>query len=82
MAKRQNYLCPLCRLSIARADEHLEVHRKIPRQHGGEDKYGNLQLVHAGCHDDHHKRHPANGPLPTAAELRKEAFARRKRSAG
>jgi RNA-directed DNA polymerase len=82
MAKRQKYLCPLCRSSIINCNERLEVHRKIPRQHGGEDKYTNLQLVHTVCHSDHHERHPVDGPLPTASQLWREATERSKNREG
>ena len=76
MAKRQKYLCPLCRGPVTNCNEPLEVHHKIPRLHGGDDKYANLQLVHADCHNDHHKQHPVAGPLPTEEQLRKEATKR------
>jgi len=78
MAKRQKYLCPLCRSTISNCNEPLEVHHKIPLQHDGNDKYTNLQLVHAVCHKDHHKRHPVEGPLPTIKQLLKEVTERSK----
>ena len=78
MAKRQKYLCPLCRSSIISCNERLEVHHKIPRQHGGDNRYTNLQLVHTVCHEDHHKLYPVDGPLPTVRQLWKEVTERSK----
>lgn len=49
MAKRQNYICPVCSQSLLN-NEELHIHHKVPKAKGGEDKYHNLLLVHETCH--------------------------------
>lgn len=46
LAKKQNYVCPICGRSIVDFKEGLETHHIIPKIHGGSDEYKNLQLVH------------------------------------
>lgn len=78
LGKRQNYICPLCGHSIL-GEEGIERHHKIPvKPHGGDNSLKNQQLVHISCHIDHHKRHPANGKVPTDAEVAKDRRDRNK----
>jgi RNA-directed DNA polymerase len=70
LARQQNYVCPMCGMSIADFKEGLEVHHKISKIHGGNDEYKNLQLVHISCHIDYHKVFPAKGAIPTQAQIR------------
>ena len=68
LAKKQNYVCPMCKQSVVDFKEGLEIHHIIPKYHGGDDKYNNLQLVHISCHVDYHKTFPAKGIIPTQAQ--------------
>jgi RNA-directed DNA polymerase len=65
LAKKQNYVCPMCKQSITDFKEGLESHHIIPKHHGGDDTYKNLQLVHISCHIDYHKAYPVKGKIPT-----------------
>lgn len=71
LAKKQGYLCSLCGHSLT-GEEGLEVHHKLPKAHGGEDTYKNLQLVHISCHIDHHKNHPFKGNIPSIKRLKSD----------
>ena len=53
LAKRQKGFCPVCGESLYN-DEELHVHHKIPRSEGGDNKRGNLVLVHLYCHHQIH----------------------------
>ena len=68
LAKKQNYVCPMCKQSIADFKEGLETHHITPKHHGGNDEYKNLQLVHISCHIDYHRLYPVKGTLPTQAQ--------------
>jgi RNA-directed DNA polymerase len=69
LAKTQNYVCPMCGMSITDFKEGLEIHHRIPEIHGGSDEYKSLQLVHISCHIDYHKAFPAKGAIPTQAQI-------------
>lgn len=49
MAKKQNFVCPVCSQSLLNGEE-LHIHHILPREAGGEEKYSNLLLVHEDCH--------------------------------
>ena len=68
LAKKQNYVCPICRRSITDFKEGLETHHIIPKHHGGSGEYKNLQLVHISCHIEYHKAFPAKAQIPPKAE--------------
>jgi len=68
LAKKQNYVCPMCKKSITDFNEGLEVHHIIPKHHGGSDEYKNLQLVHISCHIDYHRLCPIKNKVPTQAQ--------------
>jgi RNA-directed DNA polymerase len=70
LAKKQNYVCPICGKTITDFAESLDVHHIIPQCQGGDGQYRNLQLVHISCHVDYHKDFPAKGELPTEAKKR------------
>src|SRR6266700_5806167 len=55
IAKKQNWICPVCKSTLFN-DEELHVHHKKPKAKGGKDNYGNLELVHAFCHQQIHAR--------------------------
>jgi len=68
LAKKQNYVCPMCKKSITDFKEGLEIHHVIPKHHGGSDEYKNLQLVHISCHIDYHRLCPIKNEVPTQAQ--------------
>lgn len=53
IAKRQEWLCPTCDVSLFNGEE-IHRHHKIPKGEGGKDTYSNLQLVHLYCHQQIH----------------------------
>lgn len=53
LALQQDHGCPVCGNSLFTGEE-LQVHHKVPRQHGGTDAYANLELVHYFCHQHLH----------------------------
>ncbi|NET39674.1 MAG: group II intron reverse transcriptase/maturase [Cyanothece sp. SIO1E1] len=53
IAKRQDYVCPVCGETLLN-EEALQLHHKQPRAQGGDDSYGNLQLLHLYCHQQVH----------------------------
>ncbi|MCY9665836.1 group II intron reverse transcriptase/maturase [Paenibacillus alginolyticus] len=55
LAKKQRFLCPICKCSLTDTDEGLELHHKTPVNRGGTNEYQNLMLVHISCHISHHK---------------------------
>lgn len=69
LAKKQNYVCPICGRSIVDFKEGLEIHHIIPKFHGGSDEYKNLQLVHISCHIEYHKAFPAKAEIPPQAKV-------------
>jgi len=70
LAKKQNYVCPICGRSIVDFKEGLEIHHIIPKYHGGSDEYKNLQLVHISCHIEYHKAFPAKAEIPPQAKVK------------
>lgn len=77
LAKKQNYKCPLCGMSIIDKNEGLEVHRKIPTCQGGNNAMNNLELVHISCHIDHHAKHPVRSTSPSQPLLQKDRAKRK-----
>jgi len=69
LAKKQNYVCPICKRSITDFREGLEIHHITPKHHGGSGEYKNLQLVHISCHIEYHKAFPAKAQIPPKAEV-------------
>jgi len=53
IAKQQQYVCPVCGDALLNG-EVLQLHHKRPRAQGGDDSYGNLQLLHLFCHQQIH----------------------------
>ncbi len=53
IAKRQDYVCPVCGDALLNG-EALQLHHKQPKAQGGDDSYGNLQLLHLYCHQQIH----------------------------
>ena len=53
IAKKQDYICPVCGEPLLN-QEVLQLHHKLPKAMGGDDSYGNLQLVHLYCHQQIH----------------------------
>lgn len=83
LAKKQEYKCPLCGMSVTDFKEGLETHHKIPKVKGGSDEYKNLQLVHISCHIEYHKLFPVKEELPDEAQLRNcLKYIKNKKSAG
>lgn len=71
LAKKQNYKCPLCGMSIIDGRESFEDHHKIPRCKGGDGTIKNRILVHTSCHIEWHKIYPAKGEfVPGDKEIR------------
>ena len=71
MAKKQNYKCPICNMSITDFKEKLEVKEKLPVIYGGTRKYNNLQLVHGYCNRQYYKMFPLKGEIPTKQQKHK-----------
>lgn len=76
LAKKRSYKCSLCGNSLF-DEEGIEIHHSTPRVQGGKNMIKNMELVHISCHIDHHKLHPAKGPIPTDAELEEDKKQRR-----
>lgn len=53
IAKRQEFVCPMCNESLFNGEE-IHKHHIVPRHQGGKDTYSNLQLVHLFCHQQIH----------------------------
>lgn len=49
LARRQHFLCPVCKDTLFN-DEELHVRHVEPKGEGGANAYRNLQLVHLFCH--------------------------------
>lgn len=49
VAKKQNFLCPVCEQSLY-GEESLEIHHIIPQSIQKINAYWNLTLVHQSCH--------------------------------
>lgn len=49
LLKRQKGVCALCHEAFVSTD-HMEVDHVLPKVHGGQDTYENLQLLHRHCH--------------------------------
>ena len=69
LAKKQNYVCPICKRSITDFKEGLEIHHIIPKHYGGCDEYKNLQLVHISCHVEYHKAFLAEATIPPKSKV-------------
>jgi RNA-directed DNA polymerase len=65
IAKKQNYLCPMCGESLFNG-ENIHRHHIVPRHQGGKNTYANLQLVHSLCHQ---KIHSHKIELPQQEDL-------------
>jgi RNA-directed DNA polymerase len=55
IAKKQNYVCDVCRESLFNGEE-LHTHHVKPKKDGGKDTYHNLRLVHLYCHQQIHSK--------------------------
>jgi RNA-directed DNA polymerase len=54
IAKKQKYKCRICRQSLI-GDESIETNHIVPEKVGGKEHYHNLELLHNGCHIQHHQ---------------------------
>lgn len=63
IAKKQNYLCPVCHESLFNG-ETLHRHHITPRHQNGKNHIANLQLVHYYCHQQIHSHRFKYSPLP------------------
>lgn len=52
LAKYSNYKCRVCNQSLAE-EEPLKVNQIVPYELGGDERYGNLELLHQGCQLQH-----------------------------
>lgn len=55
IAKRQEFVCPICGESLFNGED-THLHHIVPRHQGGKDTYSNLQLVHMFCHQQIHSK--------------------------
>jgi RNA-directed DNA polymerase len=55
MAKRQDYLCPVCGDTLFNGED-IEAHHRVRRSRGGRPTYENLSLQHLYCHDQSDER--------------------------
>ena len=53
MLKKQDGFCFYCQNQF-KAEDKMESHHLIHKEDGGQDKYGNLALMHKHCHDQYH----------------------------
>jgi RNA-directed DNA polymerase len=53
IARKQKGLCQRCGESLFN-EEEIHLHHKVWKSKGGEDKYGNFELVHLFCHQQIH----------------------------
>ena len=49
LLKREGYKCPVCELPIVFGQE-VDVHHKLAKKLGGNDKNNNLLVLHRECH--------------------------------
>lgn len=61
IAYRQEFVCPMCGISLFNGEE-LHRHHIVPRHQGGKDTYSNLQLVHLFCHQQIHSNMKVETP--------------------
>lgn len=54
IAKKQDYICPVCGNHLYTTGESIEVHHLIYKSNGGASTYGNLMLLHTECHKQVH----------------------------
>ena len=57
LLKRQNGVCPECGELLDRSLARVDLHHKLPKALGGDNRLENLVLLHATCHaasEDHH----------------------------
>ena len=59
LLKRQHGKCTHCKQTF-RPGDHLEKHHRKPLNQGGNNKDGNLVLVHLHCHDQLHSKKARN----------------------
>lgn len=54
VAKKQGYVCPVCRDTLFN-DEEIHLHHDIQKSKGGKDTYSNYKLLHLFCHQQIHR---------------------------
>ncbi len=59
IAKRQNFLCPVCKTSLY-GEENLDTHHIIPQSIEKINTYWNLLLIHKSCHKILHSNKDIN----------------------
>jgi RNA-directed DNA polymerase len=52
LAKRSNYKCRVCKQSLV-SEETIKINQIVPRKLGGDERYGNLELLHKSCQRQH-----------------------------
>lgn len=52
LAKQSNYKCRICNQSLV-GDEQLKINQIVPKRLGGDECYGNLELLHQSCQLQH-----------------------------
>ena len=55
IAKRQNFICPICSQSIFN-EEETHIHHIKPKSKGGSDRVDNLIILHYYCHQSIHNK--------------------------
>lgn len=55
IAQKQKGLCLACKDTLY-GDELLHLHHKVPKSEGGKDIPSNLELLHATCHNQIHRK--------------------------
>ena len=53
LLKEQKGKCEFCNTTFKQGDK-MEIHHRIFKANGGEDKRGNIVLLHLHCHDQYH----------------------------
>ena len=51
-----------CRTSAIDIEQELDIHHKVPKAQGGDNKITNLQLTHGVCHRQSHANKPVRKP--------------------
>src|SRR5260221_720758 len=68
LAEAQDWYCPVCGMDLINGEE-LQRHHRRPRADGGDDAYGNRELLHLYCHQQVHARAGRRGRHPAEERL-------------
>jgi RNA-directed DNA polymerase len=69
LLKRQRGRCAWCGRYFTERGDLLESDHRIPRSHGGPDRIGNRQLLHAHCHDEKTAMDGSHRPRPREVSM-------------